>query len=185
MGDGVDPMADAELVLRFQGGDASAFESLVRRHWKDAYAFSYRLTGRAADAEDLSQEGFVTAYRSLREFRGEASFQSWLYRILLNRHRDRVRSRRREEARIETIRCETRSEERAVPAGSEADELAERVRAGIQGLPPRQREVLVLHLHQGLSHGEIAAVLGCSYDDVKMCLSLARRRMRELLKDRP
>ena len=106
---GGESMADGELVLRFQGGEESAFDGLVRRYMKDAYAFCLRLTGNAAEAEDLSQEGFVAAYRALRDFRGEASFRSWLYRILVNRHRDRLRSRRREEARLDHLGVDRQS----------------------------------------------------------------------------
>ncbi len=103
---GQDLMADAELVLKFQGGEASAFEGLVRRYMREAYAFCLRLTGSPAEAEEISQDGFVTAYRALHSFRGDASFRSWLFRILINRWRDRRRSRRREEVRLETVRAE-------------------------------------------------------------------------------
>lgn len=64
-----------------------------------------------------------------------------------------------------------------------AGELADVVRDRVQDLPPRQREVLVLHVYQGLGYGEIAAALGCTYDDVKVNLSLARKKLREQLKD--
>ncbi len=180
-------MADAELVLRFQGGEPSAFEDLVRRYMRDAYSFCLRLTGSAAEAEDLSQEGFVTAYRSLSGFRGEASFRSWLFRILINRWRDRRRSRRREDARLELVRgdAERRQETHGAAGAGEVDagELGEVVKERVLLLPDRQREVLTLHVYQGLSHHEIAGVLGCSYDDVKMNLSLARKRLKESLKE--
>ena len=179
-----DAMVDAELVLKFQGGEESAFETLVRKYMKDAYSFCLRLTHDAQEAEELSQMGFVNAYRALRGFRGESSFKSWLYRIFINQYRDRLRRTRRAEARLAVVREETERRQSAhEDQGSlHASELEEVVKTRIEGLPDRQREVLTLHLYQGLEYREIAAALGCSYDDVKMNLSLARKRLKEELK---
>jgi len=181
------PDMDADLVLRFRNGEESAFEDLVRRHMRDAYGFCLRLTGDPAEAEELSQDGFVLAYRHLKEFRGESTFRSWFFRILLNRHRDRIRGRRREEGRREALRREEEARgEAALDGGADlqAGELADVIRKHVEKLPERQREVLMLHVYQGLAYREIAAVLDCSYDDVKMNLSLARRRLREELRER-
>lgn len=182
---GDDGMMDAELVLRFQGGEESAFDTLVRSHMKDAYAFCLRLTHDPEAAEELSQQGFVSAYRALRRFRGESSFRSWLYRIFINQYRDRLRRGRRSDARLEVVRDEARRRPAEEPAGSElrADELADVVRRKVETLPDRQREVLVLHAYQGMEYTDIASALGCSYDDVKMNLSLARKRLRQELKE--
>lgn len=183
--DGTDAMGDAELVLRFQEGERTAFDELVRKYMKEAYLFCLHLTHDAVEAEELSQQGFLSAYRALGRFRGESSFRYWFYRILINLNRDRIRRERRAEARISWIREETRPR----PSGPEEDsalraaELAEVVRRKVEQLPDRQREVLVLHLYQGLSYPEIARVLDCSYDDVKMNLSLARQRLRKELKE--
>ena len=179
-----DAMVDAELVLKFQGGEESAFEALVRKYMNDAYSFCLRLTHDAQEAEELSQMGFVNAYRALRGFRGESSFKSWLYRIFINQYRDRLRRTRRAEARLEVVREEASRRQSARPAGSESEltELEEVVKGKVELLPERQREVLTLHLYQGLDYREIAASLGCTYDDVKMNLSLARKRLKEELK---
>jgi RNA polymerase sigma-70 factor (ECF subfamily) len=179
-----DAMVDAELVLKFQGGEESAFETLVRKYMKDAYSFCLRLTHDAQEAEELSQMGFVNAYRALRGFRGESSFKSWLYRIFINQYRDRLRRTRRAEARLAVVREETERRQSAQTENSaiEVSELEDVVKVKIERLPDRQREVLTLHLYQGLDYREIAAALGCSYDDVKMNLSLARKRLKEELK---
>jgi len=179
---------DADLVVRFQKGEQSAFEDLVRRHMRDAFGFCLRLTGDSAVAEELSQDGFVLAYRHLKEFRGESSFRTWLYRILLNLHRDGIRRRSREESRLDKLRRDAegglagRADE--PDAGARAVELEEVIRRRVAALPDRQREVLVLHVYQGLDYRAIAAALGCSYDDVKVNLSLARRRLKEELRER-
>jgi RNA polymerase sigma-70 factor (ECF subfamily) len=175
---------DAELVLRFQRGEETAFEDLVRRHMRDAYGFCLRLTGQAGAAEELSQDGFVLAYRHLKEFRGEAGFRTWLYRILLNLHRDRLRRRSREDARIEKLRQDAVRPSTEPGAEARAAELDEVIRRRVAELPDRPREVLVLHVYQGLDYRAIAAALDCTYDDVKMNLSLARRRLRDELKER-
>jgi RNA polymerase sigma-70 factor (ECF subfamily) len=179
-----DAMVDAELVLKFQGGEESAFETLVRKYMKDAYSFCLRLTHDAQEAEELSQMGFVNAYRALRSFRGESTFKSWLYRIFINQYRDRLRRTRRAEARLSVVReeAERRQAVDVDQSALHASELEEVVKARIEGLPDRQREVLTLHLYQGLDYREISAALGCSYDDVKMNLSLARKRLKEELK---
>jgi RNA polymerase sigma-70 factor, ECF subfamily len=179
-----DAMVDAELVLKFQGGEESAYEALVRKYMKDAYSFCLRLTHDAQEAEELSQMGFVNAYRALRGFRGESSFKSWLYRIFINQYRDSLRRTRRAEARLNVVREESERKQSAVAEESalHATELEEVVKTRIERLPDRQREVLTLHLYQGLDYREIAAALGCSYDDVKMNLSLARKRLKEELK---
>jgi RNA polymerase sigma-70 factor (ECF subfamily) len=180
-----DAMVDAELVLKFKGGEESAFETLVRKYMKDAYTFCLKLTHDAQEAEELSQLGFVSAYRALRGFRGESSFKSWLYRIFINLYRDHLRRTRRAEHRLEVVRDEARRR----PVGSveesemHAGELADIVKEKVELLPDRQREVLVLHLYQGMAYADIAAALGCTYDDVKMNLSLARKRLKLELKE--
>ncbi len=179
-----DAMVDAELVLKFQGGEESAFEALVRKYMKEAYSFCLRLTHDAQEAEELSQMGFVNAYRALHGFRGESTFKSWLYRIFINQYRDRLRRTRRAEARLAVVREEAERKFAARREEPEADvsELEEVVKGKVELLPDRQREVLTLHLYQGLDYREIAAALGCTYDDVKMNLSLARKRLKEELK---
>lgn len=175
---------DAELVVRFQQGEETAFEDLVRRHMRDAFGFCLRLTGDPTGAEELSQDGFVLAHRHLKEFRGESSFRTWLYRILLNLHRDRLRRRSREESRLERYRRDAEGGHAEEPdAGARAVELDEVIRRRVAALPDRQREVLVLHVYQGLDYRAIAAALDCSYDDVKVNLSLARRRLRDELRE--
>jgi RNA polymerase sigma-70 factor, ECF subfamily len=179
-----DAMVDAELVLKFQGGEESAFETLVRKYMKDAYSFCLRLTHDAQEAEELSQMGFVNAYRALRGFRGESSFKSWLYRIFINQYRDRLRRTKRADARLAVVREEAvrKQSQRQSDTATDTTELEEVVKGKVEGLPDRQREVLTLHLYQGLGYHEIAATLGCTYDDVKMNLSLARKRLKEELK---
>src|SRR5467141_2642418 len=78
------PESDAQLVARFQGGDESAYDTLVLRHRAAVYRLAFRLVGRHAEADDVAQEAFLRAYRGLGRFRGEAAFGTWLTRIAVN-----------------------------------------------------------------------------------------------------
>jgi RNA polymerase sigma-70 factor (ECF subfamily) len=177
-------MMDMDLITRFHQGQEDAFEALVRRHMKDAYHFCLRLTGNPRDAEEISQDGFVSAYRGLRQFRGESGFRSWLFRILINLTRDRIRSRRRYEVRLQAVRDRKREfAGDGVDEKKRVEELSGLVREKIGVLPERQREVLLLHLDQDLSYREISETLGITYESVKMNLSLARKRLKEELKE--
>lgn len=182
---GGDPMADAELVLKFQGGEETAFEALVRKYMKEAYGFCLRLTRDAEEAEELSQMGFVSAYRALHAFRGESTFKSWLYRIFINQYRDGLRRDRRAEARLGVVRDAAVRRQSLEDRSSDlqASELEDVVKAKVDLLPERQRDVLTLHVYQGLDYHEIAAALGCTYDDVKVNLCLARKRLKGELKE--
>lgn len=179
---GYDSMVDAELVLQFQEGSEKAFDDLVRRHREAAYRFCLRLTGQAVDAEEISQEGFIRAYRRLSSFRGEAHFRSWLFRILINVHRDRIRSQRRRERREELLSRNV-AQKQDVGADLQAQELQNLLQEKIRLLPERQREVMQLHGEKALGYREIARILGCSYEDVKMNLCLARKKLKQNLRE--
>ena len=181
--DGAESMVDAELVVQFKAGEEGAFDTLVRRYMKDAYLFSLRLTGNPEEAEEISQEGFVSAYRGLRRFRGESSFRSWLFRILINLNRDRLRSRKRYEARIVRAQAQADRPNQEIGVEKQASELSDVVRTKVDALPDRQREVLLLHLYEDLNYREIATTLGITYESVKVNLSLARKRLKEDLKE--
>ncbi len=175
---GYDSMVDAELVLQFQEGSETAFDDLVRRHKDAAYRFCLRLTGQANEAEEISQEGFVRAYRRLGTFRGDAHFRSWLFQILINLYRDSLRAQKRGPRR-ESAFPDTSGPAEEVGAQVEAEELQNILHQKIRQLPDRQREVMQLHGQKELGYREIARILGCTYEDVKMNLCLARKRLKQ------
>lgn len=153
----------------------SPFHDLVVRHADEAFRFSMKLTGNRADAEDLAQEGLARAFRAGDGFRGESGFRSWLFAILVNCHRDALRRRARRSGPLPAPRDEAGS-------GGTA-EMRAVVERRIEALPPRQRQVLTLHLEGRLDYGGIAAALGITRDDVKVNLSQARARLRGELKE--
>src|SRR6058998_2564545 len=129
--------SDGELVARYLRGDGSAFDALVLRHRLAVYRVAYRLLGNHEDADDVSQEAFLRAYRALPGFRGEASFRTWITRIVINLALNARRTR------LMTVPIE---ETTAPPGGPSGPETALRneVRRAVGGLPRRQRQVLIL-----------------------------------------
>lgn len=162
---------DELLAGRAQGGDRTAFETLVLRYLGPARAFCAKLLKDPVLAEDACQEGFLKAWRGLPGFRGEAKFRTWLWRILVNTANDMRKPK------PEAIG------EREFEAVPERDVAAEdAVARGVSQLPDRQREVLLMRAELGLDLDEIAAALGITYDSAKASLSLARKKLKELLK---
>src|SRR5207247_9325758 len=126
-------MTDEALVRRFQHGDEAAFDELVERHRARIYGLVCRLTG-VGDAEDLAQDVFVAAYKSLRSFRGDAAFGTWLYRIAIHTCSHHLRRKRPEALELDDrepdVRQDGNPEARALQY-----ELQGQVRRAIAGLP--------------------------------------------------
>ena len=160
---------DRELVERARGGDGSAFAELVRRHERRAYNVAYRMLGSAEDARDATQDAFLSCFRLLHSFRGEAAFTTWLHRIVVNACYDVLRKRTRDPLPVEEL-----PEPRA--ASDEADRSASAldVQRALAALPPDYRAVLVLHDIQGFAYEEIASVLEVPLGTVKSRLHRGR-----------
>lgn len=156
--------------------EKAALDRLVVEHLPAALRFAMRLTGNADEAEDLVQDALVRVARGWSSFRGEAAFRTWLFRIVVNAFRDRLR-RPRMEALDEDV-----DDRRDGPAEiAQQDELGELVARKVSSLPPRQREVLVLTTYEQLPAREVAAVLGISEANVYSSLHQARARLRKEL----
>ncbi len=184
---------DLEHVTLSQGGDADAFEVLVRRHQKKMLNIAYRMTGNYEDACDIVQEAFLSAYRTIRKFRGEAKFSTWLFGIVVNHSRNRIRHTRgkafHEVASIDDPPGENRGNimERLPSHDASAidimmrKEVQEKVQACIGRLDEEHREVLVLRDIQGFSYDEISLMLEIPDGTVKSRLSRARGELKEIL----
>jgi RNA polymerase sigma-70 factor (ECF subfamily) len=165
---------DGRLVDRFQQGDGSAFDELVLRHRLAVYRLAYRLLGNHAEADDVSQEAFVRAYGALSGFRGEAAFRTWITRIVLNlalsaRH-----------ARRASIPLEEAGVQGERPTAADIV-LKREVRRAVSGLPPRQRQVLILKVYEGMKFIEIASTAGMSIGTAKATFFQAVRNLKERL----
>src|SRR5262245_46604831 len=148
---------DADLMRRWNRGDASAFEALVRRWQGPVARFLTRLTGRPAAVPDLCQEVFLRVLRAGGRYREEAAFSTWLYRIALNVARDFGRRRKHEPAPLAGLDPSAAG----VSAGDAFDrrELAEVVAAALADLPEALREVLVMRHYEGMNFEQMGRVL--------------------------
>ena len=184
-----DPVVDA-LVVRAQGGDLTAFNSLVLRFQDPVYGLTLRMLGDPASAEDVTQDAFIRAWQRFETFRG-GSFRSWLFTIAANRARDELRRRRRrpstslDEARDDPDRADLDPPDAGPTAHDlvEQAELRRALEAALRTLPDDWREIVVLADVQGLDYSEVAAVAGIPVGTVKSRLSRARGRLREVIRE--
>lgn len=181
----MDP-SDDDLIARFRGGDVRAFEQLVRRWDRRVYGLAYRVVGDVEEAGDVRQTAFLRAYGALESFNGQAAFSTWLYRVVLNLCRDRLRSRRVRARHAEVMsahRGEACHEAGPSDGACEQRELSREVAKAVAALPQTEREVVVLRHYQGLTFGRIAEVLGTPVSTVKSRMSRALGSLRSRLKD--
>jgi RNA polymerase sigma-70 factor, ECF subfamily len=176
------PMAaadeDAADVARVVSGDLEAFEGIVRRWQARLVGLAWRFCRDRALAEDMAQEAFLKAFRSLRGFRGEAAFSTWLTAIALNAYRSRLRAQGPPWRALEVTRA--LAGEPGALQGLQERERAEAVRRAVLSLPPRYRDALVVYYFQDRDLTEAARVLGVAEGTLKAHL----HRGRELLRRR-
>lgn len=182
---------DEELAVirRVQRGDQNAFALLVTAYESNVYNLALQMTGNREDAQDMTQEAFLKAYRSLPSFRGDSRFSSWLYRIVSNVCLDyRRRQVRRpsasmslEDSEGDTIQMDVADESQSPEKVLEQKMTREAVRRGLAQLPEDQREILLLREIQGLSYEEIGEVLQVEPGTVKSRIFRARKKLCELL----
>ena len=158
------------------------FESLVREHLPDALRLATRLTTSADDAEDIVQNAMLRASKSWKSFRGDASFKTWLHRIVVNVHRDHFAARRRHGYLPLDDLDDVRIADHTSPGQqTETRELSELIAKLVQELPSRQREVILLFIDEQHTASEIAAILNITESNVYATLHIARGRLRQAL----
>lgn len=182
----MDAQVTAQLVERAKDGDEAAFERLYHLHGRRVYALCLRMTSNVAEAEDLTQEAFLQAFRKVNTFRGEASFSTWIYRITTNVVLMRRRRKTHPEVSLEDATAQNgvtagvaKFVRHADPAGKLLAKLS--LHWAIDQLPEGYRNVFVLHDIQGYEHNEIAKLTGRSIGNSKSQLHKARERLRQLL----
>ncbi len=173
----------AELAALATEGDLSAFDELVRSTYSDTYGLAYRLTGNEEDARDVVQEAYLRAFKSIRRFRGDSAFSTWMYRITANCASTYLsrRGRARHVELDDDVPLADARPEGNPEAMAGASLERERVSRAVQSLPPRLRAVVVLRDVYDLPHEAIAAELGISETAAKVRLHRARRKLRERL----
>jgi RNA polymerase sigma-70 factor (ECF subfamily) len=188
---GMPDRSDRELADAARDGDTDAFGVLVRRHQKRIYRLAVHLLRNAAEAEDVTQETFVRAYRALDRFGGRSEPYTWMYRIAVNLSLNAIRSRKQtqrrttpDDPRVEALLVERRAAH-ADPGAVAADrQLATVLCEGIDQLSDTLRTTLILVSVDGLSHAEACAALGCPEGTVAWRVHEARRKLRAYLAER-
>ena len=180
--DTLQPDPGVAWMLRYQRGDERAFDQLVERYSPRIFALLTRFLGPVEGREDLVQEVFLRVIRARAEYRPEARFTTWLYRIVFNLAANE-RERRRPAGSLDQERedlGETRADERLTPPTHELERLdvVAAVRAAIARLPERQRMALVLAKYEELPYDEIGRVLGTSEKAIKSMVHRARETLR-------
>jgi RNA polymerase sigma-70 factor (ECF subfamily) len=173
---------DALLVSQAQAGDVHAFESLVRQYRNDVFALSYHFVRNREEAWDISQEVFIKAYRSLRQFRGEASFKSWLLRITANQCKDQLKKRRLDTVPFEeAIKSDSPGPALGPGEQLQAKELGAAIQAALASLPPKHQTAFILREFEGMSYQEMAETMGCNLGTVMSRLHHARKKLQAAL----
>jgi len=177
------PLDEQELIASAKNGDTRAFGQLVRIHQGIALRVAYLVVRDPSEAEDVTQDAFVKAYRSLDRFRGEAPFRPWLLRIVRNEALNRVRStKRRERLALQVINDPVSGD--AVPSPETevmSEEERRRLLGLIEDLPERYRSVLVHRYLLDLSEEETSEILRLPVGTVKSRSSRAMQRLRKSL----
>jgi len=180
--------SDRELVDAARAGDAEAFGVLVRRHQKRIYRLAVHLLRDAAEAEDVTQDTFVRAYGALDRFDGRSEPFTWMYRIAVNLSLNAIRARKSgrkattpDDPRVEAVLADRKSVE-ADPARLAVDrQMAMALAEGIDELSETLRTTLILVSVDGLSHGEVAQILGCPEGTIAWRVHEARKKLRAYL----
>ena len=191
-GPGEDPgAADRALLARAQDGDMAAFEALVEAHRDRVFGLALRMTRSEADAAEIAQETFLSAYQHLKDFRGDAAFGSWVHRIAANHALMRLRHRKVVQAHEDELKTPEFTERgsltgfpsnawsRGVEEKALDAELGQAIQRATDSLPEGYREVFLLKDVEGLSYDEIAQVTGSSIPAIKSRLHRARLALRE------
>jgi RNA polymerase sigma-70 factor (ECF subfamily) len=171
---------DFALVERYANGDMSAIDELMIRYERQIYRLCYRFTSNADDARDLAQEVFIKAFEHLAGFRKESSLKTWLYRIATNHCINHVKTNAPHFVEVTETMRQTQA---TVHFEMEAREQREQFRQMVRKLPPKQRAILELRIHEQLSYEEIAQMSNRSVSTIKASVFFALEKLRKLVKE--
>ncbi|MCZ6632923.1 MAG: sigma-70 family RNA polymerase sigma factor [bacterium] len=178
--------ADVALIAACQQGDSRAFRDIYDLYKDRIYALCRHMAGNFEDAEDLTQEVFISAFKNIQSFRAEAAFGTWLYRIATNLCLNRLRKRKPEIHSFEALEEFDAAPPALGPSPEDLlvrKELNRRLEAAVLALPENLRLVFVLGTLEGMRYKQIAEVCECSEEAVKMRVHRARKQVRDKLKN--
>jgi RNA polymerase sigma-70 factor (ECF subfamily) len=182
---------EADAIRLAQQGDGAAFERLYELHRGRVYGLCLRMVNNPTDAQDLTQDAFLQAFRKIHTFRGESGFSTWLHRLTVNVVLMRFRRKSLIDGSVEEMserdeqsdRPRREFGERDLRLGGVIDRLG--LQRALKQMPHGYKAIFLLHDVEGYEHREIATLLGCSIGNSKSQLHKARLRLRELLQDVP
>jgi len=186
------PIEEAELVKRARKGDLAAYDQLVQRYQERIYATVYHMTSNHEDANDLAQEAFIKGFQALKSFKGGSSFYTWVYRIAVNKTINFLKQRKnRSQMSLNDLDFNAEHDPDLIALISDKTprreaglaELQDKLNEGMQKLSEPHRLVVTLHDVQGLSHEEIAKIMGCNIGTVRSRLFYARQQLQGFLAD--
>lgn len=178
--------SDIELMLRTKSGDDGAFSELMRRHYKGVVNYIYRFTNRRDNSEDLAQEVFLRIYRSAGQYRPEAKFSTWLYKIATNVSLTYVKRKGNNSLSLDEI--DDSGDATGDPDLDIADDIIYRkelmnvIFEAMESLPEREKVAIMLCKYEGLSYEEVAQVLECTVGAVKAYVHRGRMKLIDRLK---
>src|SRR5918911_3992517 len=187
-------VSELDLVKRCQAGDSEAFDELVVRYRTRVFGMIYNMVHSEQDAWDLAQDSFLKAWKSIKRFRAQSSFYTWIYRIVMNVTIDWLRKKQVKGGGAEfddSIQLrEIDPASKTVPKADalpykqmERQEIRARIDAAIQQLSPEHRAVILMKETEDMQYHEIAEALGCSIGTVMSRLFYARKKLQSLLRD--
>ncbi len=185
---------ERELLERVRGGEPDAFEHFVRTYQRKVFRLVYTLVRNAADADALTQDVFVKAWRAVPDFKGEAAFETWLNRIAVNAVRDAARRRRPVVSFSDFADADETGAARVPPSIEPVDattperearsrQIRRRIGEALEALSPRQRAIFVMKHYEDRTVAEIGAAIGVDDGTVKSHLFRAARKLRQKLED--
>ncbi len=184
---------ELSLIRRAQEGDRSAFDALIRLYDQDVLRLALQVVGSPEEARDLYQEAFLKVYRSIRHFRSEAKFSTWLYRVVMNVCLDHLRRQHaRKEVQVPMVEEGEPEFFQTVPDDrptldpertTHSKEIGQRIQVALDRLNPRERMVFELKHYQGLKLRAIGEICNTSEQTVKNCLFRATQKLRVELGD--
>jgi RNA polymerase sigma-70 factor (ECF subfamily) len=175
-------ISDAECVKLVQQGDTGCFETLVRRHQKTTFNLVYRLLGDYDEAAEVAQEVFLSAYKSIDRFRGDANFSTWLYRIAFNHASTRRKTLKISQHRFVPLDGIEVSGEAADPVKAlEQKETQDHVQQALNALNREDALIILLRDLQDVSYEQVAAILEIPVGTVKSRLHRARKALKTKL----
>jgi RNA polymerase sigma-70 factor (ECF subfamily) len=172
--------SERELVAACQRGDRDAFRELFELHRDRVYSIALRFSGDSSAAMDIAQDTFLKLFSTIADFRGDAAFQTWIYRLVVNSCFDHARRSRRVLPLADAVIAKLRAPVDAL-AELMRRELSANLSSAVERLSPPMRMAVVLRYTEGLSYEEIALALGCTPGTVASRLNRAHKALERML----